>query len=430
MTALNLSTLLNQNLSFDDEGGGSHFGDSTPHFDDIFSDPWLASKLVVLCVFILLTVCGNLLVIVSVVPSPHLRTPTHSLIVNLAVADLLLGITVLPLSATREIQGGAWCSAPTCVRCGRRWTSVLHGVHSVAVRDQRRPLHRRLASAGLLAHPHQATRALPHRRHLASALAISIAPPLGWREELSSRQCHVNKQLGYVIFSACGSFYLPALVIIVLYTLVYRAASKHTKLLYSGSRTTRSDVTLRVHMGSSRSRVSLTTAIPPYQHDTLKEEHISPSRLSAISSNGSIGLPVATGGGRGSDASRNLHPHSGLDGRVVKFQRQKKAAKTLGIVVGGFLLCWFPFFIILPIDAACSSCNLSAGTAFNLAFWLGYFNSCLNPVIYACSSRELRRAFLGLLCSCCSPRHASHQQQLQMNRNSLSSSSVYFKRAL
>lgn len=91
----------------------------------------------------------------------------------------------------------------------------------------------------------------------ALALAISIAPPLGWREELAPGECHVNKQLGYVIFSASGSFYLPALVIIVLYTLVYRAAARHSRFLYSGSRVTRSDVTLRVHMGNSRPRASL-----------------------------------------------------------------------------------------------------------------------------------------------------------------------------
>lgn len=50
------------------------------------------------------------------------------------------------------------------------------------------------------------------------ALAISIGPPLGWKGvDQEGEECGVNKQLDYVIFSVVGSFYLPMLVIVVLY---------------------------------------------------------------------------------------------------------------------------------------------------------------------------------------------------------------------
>ncbi|XP_021932830.1 alpha-1A adrenergic receptor-like [Zootermopsis nevadensis] len=217
----------------------------------VFSDSLLVLEAVALGLIILLTIGGNLLVIVAVVPSPTLRSPTHSLIVNLAVADLLLGVTVLPLSATRELSG-IWLLGPSLCSI---WTSldVLCCTASI------------LSLCGIsvdryigVSRPLAYSRILTKRRARgliagiwALALAISIAPPLGWRDDSSDTECHVNKQLGYVIFSACGSFYLPALVILVLYALVYRAASRHSKFLQSGSRVTRSDVTLRVHLGNN-----------------------------------------------------------------------------------------------------------------------------------------------------------------------------------
>lgn len=40
---------------------------------------------------------------------------------------------------------------------------------------------------------------------------------------------------------------------------------------------------------------------------------------------------------------------------------------------------------------------------FKVTFWLGYFNSCLNPIIYTCFSQEFKKAFQNVLkgmCSC------------------------------
>ncbi|KAK8398654.1 hypothetical protein O3P69_004054 [Scylla paramamosain] len=48
-------------------------------------------------------------------------------------------------------------------------------------------------------------------------------------------------------------------------------------------------------------------------------------------------------------------------------------------------------------DSLCGSCRISE-TLFATFFWLGYFNSCLNPFIYACTSREFKRAFKRILC--------------------------------
>ena len=49
--------------------------------------------------FSILSIVGNLLVIVTIVQTRALRTVTSVFLVNLALCDLVLGVTVMPLVA-------------------------------------------------------------------------------------------------------------------------------------------------------------------------------------------------------------------------------------------------------------------------------------------------------------------------------------------
>ena len=64
--------------------------------------------------------------------------------------------------------------------------------------------------------------------------------------------------------------------------------------------------------------------------------------------------------------------------RMTK-KSSSKAAKTIGILVTVYLLCYIPYYGSIPFQGNFTSASLVA----NALIWMSYMNSCMNPIIYA-----------------------------------------------
>ena len=83
------------------------------------------------------------------------------------------------------------------------------------------------------------------------------------------------------------------------------------------------------------------------------------------------------------------------------FLKEFKAAKTLAVVVGAFVICWLPFVTLNMIYSLCDpshDCPLVKVEVIMVTKWMHYGNSLLNPIIYTVMNREFRGAFKALLC--------------------------------
>lgn len=385
---------------------------------------YIVSMLCVLSSIVLTTLIGNFLVIMAILTTKSLKTVTNSFILSLAVADTLVAIFVLPLSIymvifDNWIFGNLMCDL---------WISCDVGLCTASILN--------LCCISLDRY-FAITRPLKYSRQRSPKLAkimitvvwigsflITCPPIFGWRDtNRKPNTCTLNLLLSYRIYSSLGSFFLPCFIMVFVYLRIFKVIHDREKYLKKSATSATTFSFLNKEKTKKMSDREVSEEKRSFAEVMKKLRRKSDmDMLKSLSldkkcSNGSIVNYRAKGSLTKLSSPSNLvgeklagtasvryktssigsfkYPESKLRGgnqEQMRLLKESKAAKTLAIVVGGFILSWLPFFIMYVLEAVLPPGSVTKVLC-DWITWLGYVNSAINPFIYAFCSKQFRSAF-------------------------------------
>lgn len=188
---------------------------------------------IILTLIIILTIVGNILVILSVFTYKPLRIVQNFFIVSLAVADLTVAILVLPFNVAYSILGRwefgihickMWltsdvlcCTASILNLCAialDRYWAITDPINYAQKRTVERVL---ILIFGVWV----------------LSLLISSPPLIGWNDwpdDFSGdTPCQLTSNQGYVIYSSLGSFFIPLIIMTIVYIEIYIATRRRLR---------------------------------------------------------------------------------------------------------------------------------------------------------------------------------------------------------
>uniref|UniRef100_H2TNF3 Histamine H2 receptor n=1 Tax=Takifugu rubripes TaxID=31033 RepID=H2TNF3_TAKRU len=83
--------------------------------------------------------------------------------------------------------------------------------------------------------------------------------------------------------------------------------------------------------------------------------------------------------------------------RIIRTQH--KATVTLAALIGAFIVCWLPYFILFTVLGLKEHPDPSSVPEYSIVLWLGYANSALNPILYGALNKDFRSAYTRLTCA-------------------------------
>ena len=317
-------------------------------------------------IFILiLDVCGNCLVIGAILRHRRLRTITNYFIISLAVSDLLIAALSMPFRIHHTLNSLCWDLGITVCKV---WVFVDLLCSCASITNLSLiSIDRILALSFPLSY-----RDIMTKRRGVGAIAfvwgysgvIAALSFINWSpgaRTIAKVECGKFDKY-YYVFAITAGFFLPLIILVINYSMVFRVAFTHAKKL-----------------------------------QLLTSSAMEPAELSET------------------DVSRDPRPSLVSIGRTERKRRKSivrelKATKTLAIVIGTFIVCWLPFFIIMFVVQFCPNCldNIhSYGRQFVaivFAWVLPLLNSAVNPIIYSSFNSDFRTAFKDIFLHACTIR--------------------------
>lgn len=338
----------------------------------IITKNWSSTEIIIssfaLLVVNVLAISGNLLVVFVISRTKELRRKESNwFVLNLALADLFVAFTVIPTTLDTLINGEfrlgmafkefiGFANFLFCI-CSimnlqllsfDRWFAIAKPFKYVAVVSPRKAI-----AACTFIWVYAMFCALPPKFGVSSYFCF--IPNLD-NCDLEKDWSGSGKALIFAITVLGLTYGLALTVMAVCYWKIFRIARLHVWRI-------------NTQRFNSRKRSGTLEMVDGSFVSTIGEE-IAESTLGKTSIR------------QASKLTRTRHPHAS----------DIRTAKSFLMVIGAYILCWTPFCVTLFLDIIMKE---KINSKVSLIFlWLGYTNSCLNPLIYTWKYKQFRNALV------------------------------------